>query len=125
LSWICSCCPCGGCSGETYWSEWHNDPPYCHDPCNCHGDWIGPGCPSCGPGCGACNGPCDGGCVGARTNTGHPAPAYARTNNMNGGTARSANSNQQFAARSANQTNQTRIASRPTNNGQQNRPIQW
>lgn len=32
----------GGCSGEVYWSEWHNDPPRCYDPCNCHGEWVGP-----------------------------------------------------------------------------------
>jgi hypothetical protein len=31
-----------------YWSEWHNDPPYCHDPCNNCGQWIGPS-PGCGP----------------------------------------------------------------------------
>jgi hypothetical protein len=54
-----------GCSGETYWSEWHNDPPRCCDPCNRCGQWVGPpsgggcgcgGCNSCGSsGCG-CNG---------------------------------------------------------------------
>jgi hypothetical protein len=36
------CCDCGGCSSELYWSEWHNDPPQCCDPCDCHGNWIGP-----------------------------------------------------------------------------------
>jgi hypothetical protein len=25
-----------------YWSEWHNDPPRCCDPCDCHGNWTGP-----------------------------------------------------------------------------------
>jgi hypothetical protein len=124
LSALCCFCPCGGCSGETYWSEWHNDPPRCQDPCNCHGDWIGPGgCSSCGPNGGACG--CEGGCVGAQTNnTGRPAPAYARTNNMNrsAAVARHTNSNQQSAGRT---TNQTRVASRPMTNNQQQRPIQW
>jgi hypothetical protein len=26
-----------------YWSEWHNDPPQCCDPCDCYGNWVGPG----------------------------------------------------------------------------------
>jgi len=77
---------CGGscgCSGEIYWSEWHNDPPCCCDPCNRCGQWTGPsgcgcgGCGNCGCGncgCGGCNscdgcGPsgcgCNGGCAGA------------------------------------------------------------
>jgi hypothetical protein len=25
-----------------YWSEWHNDPPRCCDPCDHCGNWIGP-----------------------------------------------------------------------------------
>jgi hypothetical protein len=55
---------CGGCSGcdsELYWSEWYNDPPRCCDPCDCHGNWTGPG-PSTG--CGCCNGgsACNCGC---------------------------------------------------------------
>jgi hypothetical protein len=39
------CCgdDCGGCSSELYWCEWHNDPPRCCDPCDRHGNWIGPG----------------------------------------------------------------------------------
>ena len=40
---------CNGCSGEIYWSEWHNDPPGC-EPCDCCGNWIGGAggyCPSC------------------------------------------------------------------------------
>jgi hypothetical protein len=65
---LCSCCPCNGCSGEIYWSEWHNDPPYCHDPCNNCGQWIGPGSggiygAGCNPACG-CNGGCSGGACG-------------------------------------------------------------
>jgi hypothetical protein len=36
-------CGCTGCDGELYWSEWHNDPPRCCDPCDCHGNWIGTG----------------------------------------------------------------------------------
>ena len=42
-----------GCSGEVYWSEWHNDPPRCCDPCNRCGQWVGP---SAGCGCGGCGG---------------------------------------------------------------------
>jgi hypothetical protein len=36
-------CGCTGCDGELYWSEWHNDPPRCCDPCDCHGNWVGGG----------------------------------------------------------------------------------
>jgi hypothetical protein len=40
----CCCCNSGcGCSEEVYWSEWHNDPPRCCDPCDCYGNWTGPG----------------------------------------------------------------------------------
>ncbi len=39
-----SCCKSScGCSGEVYWSEWHNDPPRCCDPCDCYGNFTGPG----------------------------------------------------------------------------------
>jgi hypothetical protein len=34
-------CGCTGCDGELYWHEWHNDPPRCCDPCDCHGNWVG------------------------------------------------------------------------------------
>lgn len=37
-----SCCSGCGCDGEVYWSEWHNDPPQCCDPCDHYGNWIGP-----------------------------------------------------------------------------------
>ena len=33
---------CAGC-GERYWNEWYNDPPTCAEPCDCYGNWIGPG----------------------------------------------------------------------------------
>jgi hypothetical protein len=33
-----------------YWSEWHNDPPRCCDPCNRRGQWVGPGAGSGGYG---------------------------------------------------------------------------
>jgi hypothetical protein len=36
------CGGCNGCSGEVYWSEWHNDPPRCHAPCDCCGNFTGP-----------------------------------------------------------------------------------
>lgn len=40
---VSSCCCSGcGCDEEVYWSEWHNDPPRCNDPCDCYGNWIGP-----------------------------------------------------------------------------------
>lgn len=46
LSPLGMCCPCGsgcgGCDGEAYWSEWHNDPPACCDPCDQCGNWVGP-----------------------------------------------------------------------------------
>ncbi|MEQ8848492.1 hypothetical protein [Botrimarina sp.] len=51
LSPLGLCCPggacggCGGCDGELYWSEWHNDPPACHDPCDDCGNWVGPTAP--------------------------------------------------------------------------------
>lgn len=32
----------GGCDCELYWSEWHNDPPRCCDPCDKCGNWVGP-----------------------------------------------------------------------------------
>ena len=32
-------CGCSGC-GERYWGEWVNDRPDCHDPCDCHGNFI-------------------------------------------------------------------------------------
>ena len=31
-----------GC-GELYISDWHNYPPDCQDPCDCHGDYTGGG----------------------------------------------------------------------------------
>jgi hypothetical protein len=42
LDCLCKPCGCSGCGGELYWSEWHNDPPRCCDPCDRHGNWIGP-----------------------------------------------------------------------------------
>ena len=53
--WCCSQC------GETYWSEWFNDPPDCCEPCNHCGHFTGHcGCCSgCGPSCcgsGSCGG---------------------------------------------------------------------
>lgn len=35
-------CGCTGC-GELYWCEWHNDPPALCQPCDCRGNYIGPG----------------------------------------------------------------------------------
>jgi hypothetical protein len=78
--WLLNLCKCSsgcGCNGEMYWSEWHNDPPYCQDPCNCHGQWIGPS-----SGCG-CNGGCaTGGCYNGSCAISQPTqgkqPAYAQ-----------------------------------------------
>jgi hypothetical protein len=115
-------CGCDGCGGNLYWSEWHNDPPRCQDPCNCHGDWIGPGygpgcCPSCGPG----------GCVGAQggpnNSTGYASAAPARNNGAN----------RAMVSQNARpvQSQPVRTASRPVNRQQMNsnvqpsRPIQW
>lgn len=39
-----SCCK--GC-GEIYWGEWISDPPDDCDPCDGHGNWVGPRC--CSP----------------------------------------------------------------------------
>ena len=33
---------CNGC-GELYWNEWFNDPPTACEPCDCRGNYIGPG----------------------------------------------------------------------------------
>ena len=32
---------CGSGCGELYISDWHNYPPDCQDPCDCHGDYTG------------------------------------------------------------------------------------
>lgn len=32
---------CGSGCGELYISDWHNYPPECQDPCDCHGDYTG------------------------------------------------------------------------------------
>ena len=44
-------CYNNGC-GEIYWGDFHGDPPDCCDPCNCMGDYTGPG----GSGCSQCCG---------------------------------------------------------------------
>jgi hypothetical protein len=119
-----------------YWSEWHNDPPYCNDPCNCQGEWIGP---SGGPSNGGCD--CNGGYAGAQSCPVNSGPAYAKqgtmnrtqvTNNMrpqqSNNTMRS-----QYAGQKQYQPANARAASRPTtnrmpsqnSNGTQARPIMW
>lgn len=79
---FCKCCPCGGCSGEVYWNEWHNDPPYCQDPCNSCGQFTG-GCGGYGCNDGCCNGGCSTGscgCDGCTSQTGstNGSAAYVR-----------------------------------------------
>jgi hypothetical protein len=44
LRWIGAWLDCAGC-GECYWNEWYNDPPDCAEPCDCYGNWAGPGHP--------------------------------------------------------------------------------
>jgi hypothetical protein len=133
LGVLCSCSPCAGCNGETYWSEWHNDPPRCQDPCNCHGDWIGPGC---GPSC-----PCDGGGVGAQgpyTSGGYAVTAppvrsntTVRTNTqarpMVAQNSRPMQSQPMRVASRPVVRQQTQVQTQPNFNGQQQtaRPIQW
>ncbi len=50
LRWFGSLLSCAGC-GEWYFNEWYNDPPSCAEPCDCCGNWIGPGheCTCCSP----------------------------------------------------------------------------
>ena len=130
-----------GCSGEKYWSEWHNDPPYCNDPCNCQGEWIGP---SGGPNCGPCNGGCgcDGGCVGAQNYPVNNGPAYAkqgavhRTQVANNSRPQQSNNKMRsaYTTQKQYQPANVRAASRPTtnrlpspnsNSGTQAQPILW
>jgi hypothetical protein len=141
LSYLCCLNPCAGCGGETYWSEWHNDPPRCEDPCNCHGDWIGPGCcPRCEPCCGSCEGGCCCGCNGGCNSCGGGCPCaangrqnpnFVRSNVPNrSAVAQNGNPNQQMANQQSTQNSQQRIAARPAYqgqsiNGQPNRPIEW
>lgn len=139
---FCKCTPCSGCSGEIYWSEWHNDPPYCQDPCNCHGDWIGPSGGSCNGGCGCdggcsggcgCNGGsngsacgCDGGWVGAQNRPVSNGAAYAQQRPANRTQVANNNRPQQsmnnmrsaYANQKQNQSPPVRTASRPTNRTQ-------
>jgi hypothetical protein len=123
VSALCCCAPCAGCSGETYWNEWHNDPPRCQDPCNCNGEWIGPGygtgyCPSCGPYSGG---------VGAQSGS------YSSNANASAVNARNHGANRSMVAQNgwSGQSQPVRAASRPANraqvnpNNQPSRPIQW
>jgi hypothetical protein len=67
---LCGGSSCG-CNSEVYWSEWHNDPPRCCDPCNRCGQWTGP---SAGCGCGGCGGCSDCGPSGCGCNGGYSGP---------------------------------------------------
>ena len=138
---FCSCCGhlinglCGGrsscgCSGEMYWSEWHNDPPYCNDPCNGQGEWIGPS-----------GGPSNGGYAGAQSRPVNSGPAYAKQGAVN--RTQVANNirppqpahqtRSQYAGQKQYQPANARTASRPTanrmpsqnSNAAQARPIMW
>ncbi len=35
---------CGAGCGEIYWGPWFSDPPDACDPCDDHGNWVGPRC---------------------------------------------------------------------------------
>jgi len=37
----------GPACGERYWGDFHGDPPDCCDPCNRHGEYVGPGAVGC------------------------------------------------------------------------------
>jgi hypothetical protein len=86
---ISGCCYAGcGCNEEVYWNEWHNDPPRCCDPCDCYGNWTGPGsgpyhAPYAHPY--APHGYSEGGYAAAgRPHAQYaPEPQYARNNNSN------------------------------------------
>lgn len=89
-SYLHSKVTCGsGCGDEVYWGEWWSDPPKC-DPCDCHGNWIGPnpgrvcrpgmtgvrynnrgcGCGDCGGNACSCGSTCGGDC-GSDCGCGH------------------------------------------------------
>jgi hypothetical protein len=68
---------CKGC-GDVYWGDFHGDPPYCCDPCNQRGQYVGYG--NCSSGCqdfGTCNsgcqdsGTCSSGCGDCGTPMSH------------------------------------------------------
>lgn len=85
---VCGGAGCG-CSGEVYWSEWYNDPPRCHDPCNCCGQWVGPGAGpgrcGCGGNCGCGNGACGCGRYGSTSGNGYDTYAKGNPNSAHGG----------------------------------------
>ncbi len=125
------CCPCGGCNGEVYWSEWHNDPPYCHDPCNNCGQWVGPSCGGCGCNGGSCNGGCtngacgcDGGCASTQATPAKNgaayvkhSPAYKAPVASNGRPQQPASQmRSSYAGQKQNQSAPMRTASRPMAN---------
>jgi hypothetical protein len=138
LGCLCKGCPCGGCSGEVYWSEWHNDPPCCQDPCNNCGQWIGPSGCGCNSGACGCNGGCNGGCSsgacgcegGYGTTQATPtkngsayvkhSPAYrtpvANSNRMQQPQQSTSQTRSSYASQKQNQQPQMRTASRPTTN---------
>ena len=120
---ICKCTPCSGCSGEVYWSEWHNDPPCCQDPCNQCGQWTGGGCGSCGGGsCGCNSGSC--GCGGGSTSSCGCDGGYASQTPPRSSTAFArhapanrtiaANSRPQQQQQSAGQSRQSYVSQTPT-----------
>ncbi len=89
-----------GCSGEMYWSEWHNDPPRCCDPCNRCGQWTGPsaGCGGCSSGgcnscdsCGTSGCGCNGGGYGGAPNGDFGGYAVNRPSGAHGGSTFAAN----------------------------------
>lgn len=117
-----------GCSGERYWSEWHNDPPYCHDPCDCCSHYSGGGCGwgyggcGCDGGCGSCNGGCSTGNCGCNGDGGYTSSQSAAVGNSAMYAKQQAAARTQVATstRQYRPANQTRNAlANPTNPSQQ------
>jgi hypothetical protein len=51
---------CGPSCGQRYWGDFYSDPPACHDPCDCYGNYadggVSTGGVSTGGGCRSCGG---------------------------------------------------------------------
>lgn len=117
------CCKAGcGCNGEVYWSEWHNDPPCCQDPCDCYGQYNGPRA-GCYGGCNTGAYGCNGGYASSQSAAVSNGAAYAKQQNAQQRTQVASNGRQ---FRPANQTrlagnnhNQQMVASRNQQQQQQ------
>jgi len=127
---ICGGGSCG-CSGEVYWSEWHNDPPRCCDPCNRCGQWVGPsagcsggGCSSGGCSCGSEGGfsePIDSGSSEGYYSNNRPTNSAQGGTNFAAGTKRpqQKSTSASVARTNAPSTTKARAARKPQANSQQ------